>query len=158
MADTMFPHTVTVYNTMHLRNPVNVTQEITVNYITFLRGVLLSATKASNVRASGLEGADAVDLYIPFDVEATDPEGNPKTFIEPVVFWNRVAAGEDVSKNWTLSTNQNTWFVKDAVLPPEGISDDNVYASVNMAHESWYVTKVDEMDYGGLPHWEVGGA
>ena len=73
------PHTVTIYN------PVKETdketfQETQKLYVTVLRGVMLQASKAVNVRESGLEGADAVNLYIPFDVEAVDgTTGKPKT-------------------------------------------------------------------------------
>ena len=59
--------------------------ETTVNHITVLDGVLLIASKAANVRATGLEGADAVNLYIPFDVKAVDGvTGEERTYIDPV--------------------------------------------------------------------------
>ena len=82
----MFPHTVTVYN---------VTQETDENfrdtqksYITVIRGVLLEASKAANVRASGLEGADAVNLYIPFSSPAVDGvTGAVKRYVGPQEFW-----------------------------------------------------------------------
>ena len=81
------PHTVTVYN------PVKETdketfQETQKLYVTVLRGVMLQASKAVNVRESGLAGADAVDLYIPFDVEAVDGfTGKAKTYAGPQRFY-----------------------------------------------------------------------
>lgn len=67
----MFPHTVTLYNVTH-EVDTSTMQDVTKLYVTVLEGVLLSASKAANVRASGLEGADAVNLYIPFSVVAKD--------------------------------------------------------------------------------------
>ena len=67
----MFPHIVTVYNT-YVETDHSTFEETTVNHITVLRGVLLDASKGSNVTKSGLESADAVNLYIPFSVEALD--------------------------------------------------------------------------------------
>ena len=66
----MFPHTVTLYQQETVID--NKLNETTVNHITVLRGVLLIASKAANVRATGLEGADAVNLHIPFGVKAVD--------------------------------------------------------------------------------------
>lgn len=60
----MFPHTVTIYNVSQETDPATF-KDVEKTYITVLRGVLLEASKAANVRQSGLEGADAVNLYIP---------------------------------------------------------------------------------------------
>ena len=67
----MFPHMVTLYNVTH-EVDTSTMQDVTRLYVTVLDGVLLSASKAANVRASGLEGADAVNMYIPFSVVAKD--------------------------------------------------------------------------------------
>lgn len=146
---TMFPHTVTVYNVEEYRGSVT---EI---HITFLRGVLLDASKGVNVRESGLEGADAVILYIPFDVEAVDGITNKKkSFIPPIEFYR----SEDQSGIWTLGPG-HTFFVKGEALPPEGTALDDVTEKVELLYDHVYnVTKVDEKDYGGLQHFEVGGA
>ena len=58
----MFPHTVTLYNISE-----DSEYHITSN-ITLLQGVLLDASKGVNVRTSGIEGADAVNLYIPLSI------------------------------------------------------------------------------------------
>ena len=63
------PHTITVYNAVQETDPATF-EETTKLYVTILRGVMLQASKAVNVRESGLESADAVNLYIPFSVEA----------------------------------------------------------------------------------------
>ena len=68
----MFPHVVTVYNTETTELPENDFKPTLINHITVLHGVLLDASKGSNVSKSGLEGADAVTLYIPVRVRAFD--------------------------------------------------------------------------------------
>lgn len=148
----MFPHTVTLYNVTH-EVDTSTMQDVTKLYVTVLEGVLLSASKAANVRASGLESADAVNLYIPFSVKAVDGvTGKPKTYIGPQSFFKAA----DKSGLWTLSYNGNggmTCFVKG-----EFVSDN---MTVVLSHDDCYnVTKVDAMDYGSpdMQHWEVGGA
>lgn len=85
----MFPHTVTIYNIVQEIDPATL-DEVEKIYITILRGVMLQASKGVNVRESGLEGADAVNLYIPFAVEAVDGvTGKPKTYIGPQSFSKR---------------------------------------------------------------------
>ena len=148
----MFPHSVTVYNIIQEEDPSTL-KEVTHVYITILRGVMLQASKGVNVRESGLEGADAVNLYIPFAVEAVDGiTGKPKTYIGPQSFFKAT----DKSNLWTLSYKGNggmTCFVKG-----EFVSDD---MTVVLSHDDCYnVTKVDAMDYGSLDmqHFLVGGA
>lgn len=150
----MFPHTVTVYN---------VTQETDENfmdtqksYITVIRGVLLEASKAVNVRESGLESADAVNLYIPFSSPAVDGvTGAEKSYVGPQEFWR----ASDKSKIWTLSTDGNggtTFFAKGEVVEPEKTEQ-----MIEMLYDDVYkVTKVDMKDFGSasMRHFEVGGA
>lgn len=142
----MFPHTVTIYYTME--NEVTFEQE---PHITILRGVLMSASKAVNVRTSGLEGADAVNLYVPFDVVAVDGlTGAPKVYASPKEF---EAAG-DKSGLWTVDKGQNCFFVKGEVVDPT-----SSFQTINLRYDDVYkVTKVDRKDYGGLQHFEIGGA
>ena len=146
------PHTVTIYNAVQEIDPTTL-DEVEKVYSTILRGVMLQASKGVNVRESGLEGADAVNLYIPFSVKAVDGvTGKLKTYIAPQSFFN--AANK--SDLWTLSYNGNgdmTCFVKG-----EFVSDN---MTVVLSHDDCYnVTKVDAMDYGSpdMQHWEVGGA
>lgn len=160
----MFPHTVTMFNVSTAANPATYEDETTV-YVTVLRGVLLTASKAANVNKSGLTGADAVELYIPFDVEAADGyTGEAKTYLGPREFWRT----EDKSRAWTMyiegegdgksPTHEVTFFVKGEAVPPPKIRPENVTEYVNLMYEDAYnVTKIDRMDYGGLRHFEVGG-
>lgn len=149
----MFPHTVTVYNVTSEIDPATLTEKLT-NYITILHGVFLDASKAANVRSSGLEGADAVNLYIPFSVVSVDGvTGQKKQYIGPMEFWRM----EDKSGHWTLSVTGHggkTIFVKGEVVEP-----DLTEEKISLAYDGVYnVTKVDEKDFGGLQHFEVGGA
>lgn len=146
------PHTVTIYNIVQETDPATL-EETERAYITILRGVMLQASKAVNVRESGLESADAVNLYIPFSVKAVDgTTGKAKTYAPPQAF----LAAADKSGVWTLSYKGNggmTCFVKG-----EFVSDN---MTVVLSHDDCYnVTKVDAMDYGStdMQHWEVGGA
>lgn len=151
----MFPHTVTLYTTRTEENPATFKEETT-NYVTILRGVLCDDSKASNVRASGLEGADAVNLIVPFDVDATDAEtGEKKQYIGPVEFWRL----EDKSGYWTLTTGQDTFFVKGEAIPDPSWKPDKVAGLINGMYDGVYnVTKVDVKDFGGLQHFEIGGS
>lgn len=145
------PHTVTIYNVVQEIDQTTL-DEVEKVYTTILRGVMLQASKGANVRESGLEGADAANLYIPFTVEAVDGKtGAAKVYAKPQEF----AKAADRSGLWTLSYNGNggeTVFVKG-----EFISDN---MTVVQYHDDCYkVTKVDAMDYGSadMQHWEVGG-
>lgn len=146
------PHTVTIYNIVQEIDPTTL-DEVEKVYTTILRGVMLQASKGVNVRKSGLESADAVNLYIPFTVEAVDGKtGAAKTYAKPQEF----VKATDRSGLWTLSYDGNggeTLFIKG-----EFISDN---MTVVQYHDDCYkVTKVDAMDYGSadMRHWEVGGA
>lgn len=145
------PHTVTVYNIVR-ETDLSTLKEVDHIYITILRGVMLQASKGANVRESGLEGADAANLYIPFAVEAVDGKtGAEKTYAKPQEF----VKAADRNGLWTLSYNGNggdTVFVKG-----EFVSDD--MTAVESHDDCYNVTKVDAMDYGSadMRHWEVGG-
>lgn len=157
----MFPHTITLYNVSAETDKDTYDSQV-VNHITLLRGVLLDASKAVNVRQSGLVGADAVNLYVPFDVEAVDAvTGENKKYLPSVEFWR----AEDRSGLWTFSITAKgagldgyTFFVKGSALPPEGTPPEKVVSVVEAMYDHVYnITKIDEKDFGGLSHWEVGG-
>lgn len=140
------PHTVTLYNT--ISSPLLGD----FLYCTILRGVMLQASKGANVRDTGLEGADAANLFIPFTVEAVDgTTGVKKQYVPPQEFFK----ASDRSELWTLSYSGNggtSFFVEG-----EFVTDNEDAAR---AHDGCYsVTKVDAMNYGSkiMWHWEVGG-
>lgn len=144
----MFPHTVTLYTISE--HPVTFVSSAN---ITILRGVLLDAVKAANVNKSGLEGADAVNLYIPFDVEAVDGISlMDKQYADPRAY----DSAPDKSGLWTLDIDGQTashFFVKGSVVEP-----DRDFQYINANYDDVYRnTKVDKKDFGSLQHWEVGG-
>lgn len=145
------PHTVTLYNLFVQSDPETL-EETTETYITVLRGVFLDQSKGTNVRTSGLEGADSANLYIPLSVSAVDGQsGQPKRFVSEVEF----IMAEDKSDIWTLGVGRNTHFIKGEVVVPE-----TSVSLIEMTHDHVYVvTKVDLKDYGSpsMQHWEVGG-
>ncbi len=148
----MFPHTVTVYNVETKERPETGFQKEETKHITVLKGVFLEASKAYNVRQSGLVGADAVNLYIPAFVNAVDGvTGQSKKYVGPVEFWR----ADDKSGLWTLSLDKSCFFVKGEAVHP----DWNIQA-IEMAYDDVYsVTKVDVKDFGGdMSHILVGGS
>lgn len=149
------PHTVTIYNVSQEEDKTTF-EDVQKSYITILRGVFLEASKAANVRESGLEGADAVNLYIPFSSPAVDGlTGAQKRYVGPQEFWR----ASNKSGLWTLSTDGNggtTFFVKGEVVEPEKTEQ-----MIEMLYDDVYkVTKVDMKDFGStdMQHFEVGGA
>lgn len=143
----MFPHTVTLYQTETALDDKY--HETVINHITVLDGVLLIESKAANVRATGLEGADAANLHIPFGVKATDGvTGKEKTYVDPVEGWK---SDSDKSNIWTIAVG--TVFVKGREVHPDADRHQ-----LEMGYDGVYeATKVDKLDFGGFPHWEVGG-
>lgn len=144
---TMFPHTVTLYQTETIVDEK--LNETTVNHVTVLEGVLLIASKAANVRATGLEGADAVNLQIPFSVKAVDGITNlEKRYVDPIEGWKTEKNKSDI---WTISIG--TVFVKGRVVVPKATR-----SALELGYDNVYqVTKVDKLDFGRFPHWEIGG-
>lgn len=156
----MFPHAITLYNITSEIDPDTAMDAVT-NYITVLKGVLVDDSKGVNERESGLVGADAVNLYIPFGVEAADPfTGAEKGYLPPVEFWR----SSEMEKHWTLAIsakgaplNGYTFFIKGVALPPDGVRPDMVREVVEAMYDDVYnITKIDTKDFGGLQHWEVG--
>nr|DAK57436.1 MAG TPA: hypothetical protein [Caudoviricetes sp.] len=148
------PHTVTIYNVVQGTDASTFEdkQEI---HITVIRGVFLEASKAVNVRESGLVGADAVNLYIPFSSSAVDGvTGDVKRYVGPQEFWH----ADDRTGLWTLSTDGNggtTFFIKGEVVEP-----NKSVEAIEMQYDDVYtVTKVDMKDFGSpdMRHFEVGG-
>lgn len=140
----MFPHTITLY--YETEDPVTFEPS---THITVLVGVLLDASRAANLNRSGLETADAVNIYIPYDVAAVDGlTRTGKRYVPPKEY----AAATDKSGMWTLD-NEHSFVVNGDIVD---IGKD--YQYINAAYDDVYrVTKVDNKDFGGLKHFEVGG-
>lgn len=137
------PHTVTVINCIE-------GEDYAMQYnATVLHGVMLQASKRTNVNKSGLTDADSVTLFIPFTVDA-----GGKQFKRPKEY----DALEDKSRFWTLkpggeSSATECFFVKGEAA---GMS----YADALDRYDNVYrVTSVDIRDFGSatMQHWMVGG-
>ena len=140
----MFPHVVTFYTITEDPETASVSTNITV-----VSGVLFDGSKGANVRASGLDGADSVNLYVPFNAVSVDGvTGEEKAYIQPRAF----ATALDKTGYWTMEPGV-TFFVKGEVVNP-----DLTFQEINRKHDNVHlITKVDTKDFGGLRHFEVGG-
>lgn len=100
--------------------------------------------KATNVIASGLTTADAVNVMIWFSVDA---EG--KTYLPPKAY--AALPPEALDQHWTLAPQDR--LVKGDV-PDAPIND-----IVALYDDVTTITSVDTMDYGSpaMQHWEVSG-
>lgn len=152
----MFPHTITMYN-VEIYTDKTTFKKVLVNHTTILRGVLLEAAKAVNTRESGLEGADAVNLYIPFGAEASDGvTGAAKKYVGPLEFWR----AEDKSGIWTMSVGSTKTRGVDGscfFIKGEAVHPDLDVQPIEMMYDHVYdISSIDEKDFGGLQHFEVG--
>lgn len=156
----MFPHTVTIYNAH-----VDEKKMVTEYNITVIEpdqahpdkpGVFLDISKASNVLRSGMSGADAATLYIPFASRAVNGlTGEVQQFVKPKEY----DALEDKSGFWTLresggSSSVSCFFVKGRVVLEASFQTLN-----NRYDDVYRVSSVDTKDFGSpeLQHWEIGG-
>lgn len=143
------PHTVSLINVIE-------GDDYAMRYnLTVLHGVMLQASKRTNVNKSGLEDADAVDLFIPFSVQATDAAGRAKRFVEP----KRYAAMESRDGFWTLKSGGSSsavecFFVRGELSEPLSYSE-----ALKTCDHVYRVTSVDIRDFGSadMQHWQVGG-
>lgn len=146
------PHTVTVYNILHTVNP-DTMEDIAEMRGTILRGVFFDAAKAANVRQSGMVGADAVNVYIPFAVDARDAiTGGWKMFAKP----SEYRSSADRTAVWTLSVSD--CGIETVIIRGEYVTEDETEARLH--DESYRITSVDLKDFGrpSMWHWECGGA
>lgn len=140
------PHTVTLFNAREDALPV----------ATILRGVFLDVSKGANVRASGLENADAATLFIPFSVEAINAEtGAVQRYVSPKEYELAV----DREGLWTLRSG-GTGSASDCFFARGEIIKSAKYQAINAEYDDVYrVSSVDPRDFGSpdMHHWQVGG-
>lgn len=157
----MFPHAVTLYN-VAVRTDRGSVRSTVESSITLLRGVFLDTSQAAGVRRNGLEGTDAAVLYVPPSAEAVDTvTGEPKAYLPPVEFWDTPGK----AGFWTFAVSSRsapgrgfTFFVKGLALPPEGTPPEEVRGRLEALHSDLYhISRVEQKDFGGLAHWEIGG-
>lgn len=146
------PHTVTLYN-VRITTDLTTMEDVVDTNITILRGVFFDNAKASNINRSGSTNADAVNLSVPFCVDATDGiGGHSKRYVTPKEY-ERLSNHEDV---FTFDTGSNCFFVKGEVVEP-----NKEFEYINRMYDDVHVvTKVDAKDFGSMNmrHWEIGGA
>lgn len=149
----MFPHTVTVYNTLE-----DINTGINTYNITILRGVFLDISKGSNVMKSGIVNADAATLYIPMSIKAVNAlTGEDQTFVKPKEY-GRMDPKEAL-KFWTLRTGGRS-SATDCFFVKGEITEESEYKDIRNRYDDVYdVTSVDTKDFGSksMWHWEVGG-
>lgn len=147
------PHTVTVYNAETVTDTSDMTDR-TVNHITVIRGVFRDASVAGKIRVGGVDGADGVKVFVPFDANARDGiTGQTKRFAAPSVFAS--APEDEKSSLWTLTTDGKTFIVDGEVVDEAGTA-----ASLSADHTVFSVTRYEVRDFGspGMRHIEIGGA
>lgn len=134
---TMFPHTVTVLN--------KIESDDGVFYLpTVLEGVLYVTSRSSSRTTTGSDIKDDIKCTIPFKVKVDKP------FISRLDY-NKLADDEK-SKYWTLS--------KEDIIVKDILTDSQISLKmINSKYEDKMVVSfVDTLDFGGLKHWQVGGA
>lgn len=144
----VFPHVVSVFNSWEdddLIPHVNVT---------ILHGVLLQIAKGANIVKTGLVNADTATMFIPFNVDARDPNGNRRQYVPPKEY----ASATDKSNLWTLdeggqSNSTATYFAKGEITEAKKLQE------LTATHDYVYdVSTVDVYDFGDdMAHWRVGG-
>lgn len=134
---TMFPHTVTVLNKIESDDGV-------VYLPTVLEGVLYVTSRSSSRTTTGSDNKDDIKCTIPFKVKVSKP------FISRLDY-NKLS-DDDKVKYWTLS--------KEDIIVKDIITDSQISLKmINSKYEDKMVVSfVDTLDFGGLRHWQVGGA
>lgn len=133
----MFPHTVTVLN--------KVQNDDGVLYLpTVLSGVLYVTSRSSSRSTTGSDNKDDIKCTIPFSVKVDKP------FISRLDFDK--LSNEEKAKYWTLT--------KEDIIVKDIISNSQLsLKTINSNYsEKMVVSFVDTLDFGGLRHWQVGGA
>lgn len=133
----MFPHTVTVLNKVQIDDGV-------VYLPTVLSGVLYVTSRSSYKSKTGSDNKDDIKCTIPFKVNVD------KKFISKLSY-DKLSNSEK-TKYWTLS--------KDDIIVKDILTDSKI--SLKMINDTYaekmVVSFVDTLDFGGLRHWQVGGA
>ena len=90
-------------------------------YLTILRGVMIQDTERRSVLQAGDYDSSYTKIFIPFSVDARNPEGEPVTYLPPKAY----ARSTEPEKHWTLQADgdeagRNTFVVKGEI--PEACS------------------------------------
>ena len=122
-------------------------------YLTILRGVMIQDMERMSVLSVGDYDSSYTKIFIPFSVDAKNPEGEPVTYLPPKAY----ARSTEPEKHWTLQADgeeagRNTFVVKGEI--PEACS----LAEARELYDGVFIiTTISTRDYGqpGMQHWEA---
>ena len=122
-------------------------------YLTILRGVMIQDMERMSVLSAGDYDSSYTKIFIPFSVDAKNPEGEPVTYLPPKAY----ARSTEPEKHWTLQADgeeagRNTFVVKGEI--PEACS----LAEARELYDGVFIiTTISTRDYGqpGMQHWEA---
>ena len=122
-------------------------------YLTILRGVMIQDTERRSVLQAGDYDSSFTKIFIPFSVDAQNPNGEPVTYLPPKAY----ARCAEPEKHWTLRADgeeagRSSFFVKGEI--PEACS----LAEARELYDGVFIiTTISTRDYGqpGMQHFEV---
>ena len=122
-------------------------------YLTILRGVMIQDMERKSVLQAGDYDASYTKVFIPFTVDARNPEDEQVTYLPP----KQYAKSHEPLQHWTLQADgdeagRSSFFVRGEI--PQAVS----LAEAREAYDNVIiVTSVSTRDYGrpGMQHWEV---
>ena len=122
-------------------------------YLTILRGVMVQDLERRAVLQAGDYDSSYTKIFIPFAVDAQNPDGEPVTYLPP----RQYAKSQEPLQHWTLQADgdeagRSSFFVRGEI--PEACS----LAEAREAYDNVIiVTSVSTRDYGqpGMQHFEV---
>ena len=122
-------------------------------YLTILRGVMVQDLERRAVLQAGDYDSSYTKIFIPFAVDAQNPDGEPVTYLPP----RQYAKSQEPEKHWTLQADgdeagRSSFFVRGEI--PAACS----LAEAREAYDNVIiVTSVSTRDYGqpGMQHFEV---
>ena len=122
-------------------------------YLTILRGVMVQDLESRAVLQAGDYDSSYTKIFIPFAVDAQNPDGEPVTYLPP----KQYAKSHEPLQHWTLQADgeeagRSSFFVRGEI--PQAVS----LAEAREAYDNVIiVTSVSTRDYGqpGMQHFEV---
>ena len=122
-------------------------------YLTILRGVMIQDTERRSVLQAGDYDSSFTKIFIPFSVDARNPDGETVTYLPPKAY----AKSMEPERHWTLQADgdeagRSTFVVKGEI--PEACS----LAEARELYDGVFIiTTVSTRDYGqpSMQHFEV---
>ena len=109
---------------------------------TIIEKVFWNDSRAYNIRQTGLDSADAVTVFVPFDYEAN------KEYIDSEAYKTR----DDIENYFTIQEG-------DRIVKGEVLEDIESSTDLDKKFKTFTITKVDKKDFGSkhMRHWQIGG-